>query len=370
VHSPQDWSIDLDPIWTWLRGQKSASAFRAADKLPWQANGSPGRPEPHQALVAAPILDVASSQPVGGVYLELHSLAQPWDLGSLESLFPAALSLAAQVASAFHGASVYQQTLAYQKVTQELALAGKIQASFLPDVLPRLNGWQLAVTLLPARETSGDFFDLISLSDRKLGLLIADVTDKGVGAALYMALSRTLIRTYAVEFDEDPQPDVVLFAANGRILKDARADLFVTVFYGILDLETGSLTYANAGHNPPYLLRSKNGPGAPVVEPLPPTGMPVGIEEDTVWGQETVQLEPGDVLVLYTDGIPDSLNSQGEFFRDDLLLEAVTGSQGRQANEIQDAILERVQEFVGAAPQFDDITLMILTRDAPSPPGI
>ncbi len=389
VKSPQDWEIDIDPVWGWLKGQNRAFAFQAKEGLPWQGRDLPNqappsealpsetpsaepRPSggPHDALVVAPILDVESSQPVGGVYLELHSLAQPWDTRSLESLFPAVLSLAAQVASALHGASIYAQALAYQKVTQELALAGKIQASFLPDVLPRLNGWQLAVTLLPARETSGDFFDLITLSETKLGLLIADVTDKGVGAALYMALSRTLIRTYAVEFDDDPQPDVVFFAANGRLLKDARAALFVTAFYGILDLETGNLTYANAGHNPPYLLRSKDGNEGAVVEALLPTGMPIGIEEESVWNQQAVQLNPGDVLVLYTDGIPDAQNSQGDFFHEELLLETVTGNLHRQANEIQDAILERVQEFVGDAPQFDDITLMILSRDELAIPSL
>jgi serine phosphatase RsbU (regulator of sigma subunit) len=358
VKHPEDWELDLEPVWQWLSEQTGPAAFLPKDRLAWQGN-----PLPHNALVVAPILEVESSRPIGGVYLELHNLVQPWDSRSLASLFPAVLSLSAQVGSALHQASIYAQALAYQKVTQELSLAGKIQASFLPDELPRLNGWQLAVTLLPARETSGDFFDLIPLSESKLGLLIADVTDKGVGAALYMALSRTLIRTYAVEFDEDPQPDVVLFAANGRLLKDARANLFVTAFYGILDLETGELTYANAGHNPPYLMRSKNGTGESEVVALTPTGMPLGIEEESVWNQELIRLNPGDVLVLYTDGIPDSQNSQGEFFQEDLLLEAVTGSQGRQANEIQDTILEQVQKFVGDAPQFDDITLMILSRE-------
>jgi serine phosphatase RsbU (regulator of sigma subunit) len=372
VKHPEDWALELELVWNWLSSQSKVSAFLPKDRLPWEESavgladyGVPSpKAAPHQALVVAPILDVESRRPIGGVYLELHSLVQPWEARSLSSLFPGVLSLAAQVASALHQASMYIQALAYQKVSQELALAGKIQASFLPDELPRLNGWQLAVTLLPARETSGDFFDLITLSETKLGLLIADVTDKGVGAALYMALSRTLIRTYAVEFDEDPQPDVVLFAANGRLLKDARADLFVTAFYGILDLQTGELTYANAGHNPPYLLRAKSETSEARVEVLVPTGMPLGIEEESVWNQETVQLNAGDVLVLYTDGIPDSQNSEGEFFREDLLLEAVMDSQGGEANEIQDVILERVQRFVGEAPQFDDITLMILAREA------
>jgi serine phosphatase RsbU (regulator of sigma subunit) len=297
---------------------------------------------------------------MGGVYLELFSLSQPWDNRSLRNLFPAILSLAAQVSSALHQAEIYSQALAYQRVTQELTLAGKIQASFLPDELPSLTGWQLAVTILPARETSGDFFDFIPLEGGKQGILIADVTDKGVGAALYMALSRTLIRTYAIEFGDDPQPDVVFFAANGRILKDARANLFVTAFYGILDPQTGELTYCNAGHNPPYLLHHQ---GDQRIQMLGQTGMPIGIEEDTLWEKATVQIDRGDVLVLYTDGIPDAQNKQGEFFEDRLLQKSILESSLLSAQDVQDKILGAVQNFVGEEPQFDDITLMVLVRD-------
>jgi serine phosphatase RsbU (regulator of sigma subunit) len=352
---PLDWQMDTETLWTWLSQAKEAAAFLARDRLPWQETLAD-----HNALVVAPILNVDSNEAMGGIYLELFSLAQPWDRRSLGNLFPAVQSLAAQVASALHQAEIYSQALAYQRVTQELSLAGEIQASFLPDELPSLSGWQLAVTLLPARETSGDFFDLIPLENGKLGILIADVTDKGVGAALYMALSRTLIRTYAIEFDEDPQPDVVFFAANGRLLKDARADLFVTAFYGILDPETGELTYCNAGHNPPYLLHYDD---EQRLQSLGQTGMPIGVEEDTLWEKSTVQISPGDILVLYTDGIPDAQNERGDFFEDRLLQKIILESRGLSAQDVQDKILETVQHFVGPTPQFDDITLLTLARD-------
>jgi DNA-binding NarL/FixJ family response regulator len=231
----------------------------------------------------------------------------------------------------------------HQKVAQELALAGEIQASFLPDALPNIAGWQLAATLQPARETS---------------IVVADVVDKGMGAALYMALCRTLIRTYAVEYDA--QPDLVLDAANRRILLDTHSNLFVTVFYGILDPITGTLTYGNAGHNPPYHLTDKN---RDPVQALRSTGLPLGIFEDATWMPESVQLAPGDALVLYTDGIPEAQNRAEEFFGEKRWVAITQGNLGRSAQDMQDALLAGVHRFMGDAPQLDDITLMVVVRE-------
>ena len=356
LKNPDDWSFDIGRVWSWLSIQEELKGFTAKDKLPWGENNSL-----HPATILAPILDVASDTPRGGVYLEVHSLSQPWDEKSLANLYPGMLSVAAQISSALHQADIYGQALAYQRVSQELALAGRIQSSFLPDELPSFSGWQMSVTLLPARETSGDFFDWIRLSNGYLGILIADVADKGVGAALYMALTRTLIRTYAIEFDDDPHPEDVFFAVNGRLLQDARANLFVTAFYGILDPTTGILTYSNAGHNPPLLIKAQ---GERNIYLLGQTGMPIGVDEDEIWTLETTQIMPGDVLILYTDGIPDAINSEGEFFLDKRLLEVAIEAQKLPASEIQEYILNRVQDFVGQVPQFDDITLMVLVRDA------
>jgi NarL family two-component system response regulator LiaR len=246
----------------------------------------------------------------------------------------------------------------HQKVAQELALAGEIQASFLPEAAPSVAGWQLVSTLQPARETSGDFYDFIHLANGRLGIVLADVVDKGMGAALYMALCRTLIRTYAAEFDT--QPDLVFGDVNRRILLDTHTNLFVTVFYGILDPVTGALIYCNAGHNPPYLLRNQS---RVTGQALRSTGIPLGIFEDVTWTQESVQLAPGDALVLYTDGIPEAQNRREEFFGEKRLVEIAQGNLGRSAQDMQDALLAGVHRFKGDAPQHDDITLMVLVRE-------
>jgi serine phosphatase RsbU (regulator of sigma subunit) len=349
---PEDWPSVPPDVWNYLLGEGKPHAYTSKDALPWERASLD-----HNAVVTAPIYKVEGGRTIGGIYLELRALAQSWDYQGLANLFPAVQSLAAQIASALHQSEIYRQTLAYEKVSQELQLAGRIQSSFLPNTFPVIPGWQLAVTLLPARETSGDFFDVIQLGEDRLGIIIADVADKGVGPALYMAISRTLIRTYAVEYDAEPE--VTFYATNQRLLKDARANLFVTAFYGILEADTGLLTYSNAGHNPPYLIKN-NSDG---IISLDRTGMPLGIEEGATWSQNTVQIDPGDVLILFTDGIPDAQNEMGEFFDDDSLIEVCLDSHGQPAHEIQAAILEEIQKFVGDVPQFDDITLMILERD-------
>jgi serine phosphatase RsbU (regulator of sigma subunit) len=351
--SPPDWSSVQKETWDWLLTQDGPTAFLNKDPLPWSESS-----ENHNPIIVTPILTPEANRPIGGIYLELRTLAQPWDYRSLSNLFPALQSLAALIASVLHRAEIYNKTLVYQEISQELKIAGSIQSSFLPNKFPAIPGWQLAVSLLPARETSGDFFDVIEFANDKLGILIADVADKGLGPALYMALSRTLIRTYAEEYEAEP--DIVFFATNQRLHKDTRANLFVTAFYGILDPHEGTLTYSNAGHNPPLLFKAKENGS---VKSLGRTGIPLGVEIDDTWSQETVNIDPGDVLLLYTDGIPDAQNDQGMFFDEDRLIDLAQKNLGMPAHEIQNLILSEIQKFVGDTAQFDDITLMTLVRD-------
>jgi sigma-B regulation protein RsbU (phosphoserine phosphatase) len=173
-----------------------------------------------------------------------------------------------------------------------------------------------------------------------------------------MALSRTLIRTYAVE--HHTRPDFALRVANNRILSDAHVDLFVTVFYGVLDPLSGRLTYCNAGHNPPVLLRAQNPNGA---EWLTRTGIPLGISRGQTWEQRSVQLGVGDMLILYTDGVTEAQNNAMEFFGEQRLLGAAQAQLGSPAQAVQDGLLGDIYTFVGEAPQFDDIALMVLVRE-------
>jgi serine phosphatase RsbU (regulator of sigma subunit) len=351
LHEPADWKLDIKPVWNWLQRYHETKAFLPGVPFPWTEKNAI-----HEPLLVSPILNVVSGEAEGCVYLELQTMAIPWDDRSVASLLPAVQSLSAQVASACHQAHVYTETLAAQKTMQELTLARRIQASFLPETIPKVPGWQITAALEPARQMAGDYYDFIELPENRLGILIADVADKGLGSALYMALSSTLIRTFAEQYCDDPA--TVLAVVNQRILHDARANLFVTVFYGVLDPATGLLIYANAGHTPPYFVTADRG-----ITTLRNTGMPLGIDEESDWKQETIHIHSGDVLMLYTDGVTDAQNSQGEFIDRKELLDITNCCVGQPVDQIQQAILDKLHRFVGDAPRFDDITLVILSRD-------
>ncbi len=241
---------------------------------------------------------------------------------------------------------------------QELTLAGRVQANLLPEASPDAPGWEIAATWRPARETSGDFYDFVPLPDGRVGLVIADVVDKGMGAALLMALSRTLIRTYAPEFPD--RPERLLHVVNQRLIADIHSGLFLTLFYGVLDPSTGALTYCNAGHPPPYLFLP--GEGHPV-EALHGTGMPVGISDEANWKTASTRIPPDALLLLYTDGISEAQNSNGDLFGEVQLQDFIRAHRGDSAQELQEALVSAVFAFAGPQPQIDDITLVVLIRD-------
>ena len=216
------------------------------------------------------------------------------------------------------------------------------------------------MTFSPAGETSGDFYDVCVLPNGRLALLIADVVGKGVSAALYMALTSVILRALAAEHPE--RPDLVLEAANRRVLAvtETRAGQFATVFYGILDPDTGTLAYCNAGHCPPLITRRRSGE----TQELTGTGVPLGLFAGETWEQCVAQLAPGDGLVLYTDGVTEARTAEGEFFGEERLVTAVRAHIGHPAHAIRDAVVEALGAFVGEGTQHDDIAMVVAVRDA------
>ena len=344
IRNPQDLQIDAS---YWEQLQQSEKDYLIFTKQP-----VPNSKHYFGDLFLAKIFipqDDGSQECVGGIYIH-----QTRSIRSTEERLPTILELAGQISAALYRAKVHAETLAYHKVTQELAFAGRIQASFLPKQIPQIDGWDIAATIIPAKQTSGDFYDFVDLENGRMGFVVADVADKGTGAALYMALSRTLIRTYAMQYPDDP--GMALQKANERILSDTESDQFVTVFYGILDQASGKLTYANAGHNPPLVVGSQ-------VASLTKTGIPLGMFEEMVWQSESIQLHTDDTIAMFTDGIPEAQNEQDVEFGDDRLLSTLQANQSSCAHEIVDVLVTAVQAFTANAPQFDDITLVILQKN-------
>jgi serine phosphatase RsbU (regulator of sigma subunit) len=351
LQEPAATSYEHQAAWNWLKQNKEAVILMPGEKFPW--NNSKNALQP---VILCPINAVEGGDLTGEVFMELQTLTIPWNLRAVQRQLPAVQALAAQVASAIHQSQGYAKSLAMQKTLQELALARSIQASFLPETVPSLPGWQLAAALEPARQVAGDFYDFIHVSDDKLGILIADVADKGLGSSLYMALSGTLIRTFAT--DHIQEPAMILKTVNQHILQNARANLFVTVFFGVLDPINGLFSYANAGHNPPFLVGANNG-----IKTLENTGMPLGIDAQNEWGQQEITISPGETLLMYTDGVTDAQNERGEFIDRKIILNTLQQNIGKPALDIQNSILYKVHHFVGDAARFDDLTLVVLVRE-------
>ena len=239
-----------------------------------------------------------------------------------------------------------------QRKNAELHIAREIQESFLPASLPAVPGYSLAAESRPAREVGGDFYDVIASPGGRLGLVIADVSDKGVPAALFMALSTTVMRASAAWHQ---RPRDAVRDANALIARESSSGMFVTLFFCILDPGAGTLTYVNAGHNPPVLIRDDGS-----VATLDMTGMALGVETGEEYDERTLSLGPGDLLVLYTDGVTEAEDHSHRQFGDGRLASVVRQERSRTAGEVLSSIMAEVAAHTGTTPQFDDMTLVVL----------
>jgi serine phosphatase RsbU (regulator of sigma subunit) len=242
-----------------------------------------------------------------------------------------------------------------RSLEKELEIGHQIQSGFLPAGLPEKEGWKLNAFFRPAREVAGDFYDVFELSDGKMVITLGDVADKGVGAALFMALYRSLLRSSLSNMMQldDPANKLTRAVAHTNDYVSATHDLalFVTLFIGILDPETGVLSYINAGHNPPLLLQ--NGTQTLIER----TGPALGVFEGQEFGSKQLRLQAGDQLFIYSDGLEDVKNAEGDFFGSERLLASFL-----QEDASIETILGQIEQFMGSEAQYDDLTLLILDR--------
>lgn len=260
------------------------------------------------------------------------------------------------------------QHLYLKGLEREMDIAREIQMSFLPSELPKVGGWEIAAYFKAAREVSGDFYDAFVLPDGNLVCVIGDVCDKGVGAALFMTLFRSLIRATSTTDYFLSQKDAKALTPAERLLHvisfinhyviETHGDeqTFATIFIGIFNHQDGTLSYVNCGNEPPFLMRK-----GCVVTMLRPTGPVVGVFPDAEFAVKEIRIEPEDLILAYTDGVPDSQNAAEEFFGSERLVAALDDHTTTPTNML-DRIHKNLHQFIGATDQFDDITLLAIKR--------
>jgi sigma-B regulation protein RsbU (phosphoserine phosphatase) len=240
-----------------------------------------------------------------------------------------------------------------ERYTKEMEIAKEIQENFLPESAPQIPEAEIAATTIPAMEIGGDLYDFIPAGGDRWAFVIADVSGKGVSAALFMALSRTLIHAAGGACAD---PTAAIRQANRQIYEDGRSSMFVTVFYSVFDPGKMTFSYVNAGHNPPLLVRGD----PPVTQVLEGGGIALGVVPVVDIPSKTVSLLPGDLIVMYTDGVTEAFNEQELAFGEDRLAASVTRNRSRPVEEIMALLLDDIRRFCGTAAQSDDITLIVI----------
>lgn len=262
--------------------------------------------------------------------------------------------IAQQAALAIQNDLLQKEMVVRERLETEVQLARQIQQTFIPEELPQFEDWELAARWKTARQVGGDFYDVFELPNKKLGLFIADVADKGVPAALFMALTRTLVRAAVLEFEA---PADALRRVNDLLIPDTKQGMFVTAVYAVLDMEKCELHYVNAGHNPPLWVKCDG-----TLQRLTRTGVALGASEEARYEQRMIQFEREDNLLLYTDGLTESFNIDGDFFGEGRLIEAIQASRCSSASELLDVVEKSLLNFVQDMPPADDLTMLVLRR--------
>ncbi len=300
---------------------------------------------------------VARGHLVGAMLVDHPALGGPIDQRRLNILS----GIAHQTALALENTRLQDEASAAERLERELQVARDIQTSFLPDIFPQIAGWEVAAFYHAARQVGGDFYDFFQIDDRFWSIVVADVADKGVPAALFMALSRTLLRAVG---SNRQSPAETLARVNELLLRDTHSDLFVTVWYGLWDPQTGHIRYCSAGHNPPLVIHADG-----TAEVLSSRGIALGVIPSVQLQEQEIWLKPGDLLIAYTDGATEALRSDKAEFGVTGLQSAVANLRRRPAQAIVDGVASAIERFVAGASQFDDITFVVLKHLPDNVPG-
>ncbi len=288
-----------------------------------------------------------------GVLQAMNRLGSPHFQDDEIPLFSA---LAQQAAIALERGRLIQESIRRQVLERELELAKEIQTGFWPRQIPSFPGIQIAGSSSPAAHVGGDYYDVIQLEQGRLGLVVADVSGKGVPAALLMSSLRSALRT---QLENHRVAGDAVFRVNNALVGDTPSEKFVTLFFAVLDSRARTLTYVNAGHNPPVLFDRTSGE----IQRLEVGGPIVGFRANLPYESAELALREGHRLILFSDGITEAQNESEEMFDDSRLIELIRRHSQLEAQQLMDRILVEVSEFSGSAPQADDMTLLTVTLE-------
>ena len=322
----------------------------AKDRPPRQPQGS------HSRVMAVPLQ--SSGEVLGVLVATREKPHKPFTQAEarLLSLFANQAALALRNSQQYDDIMrLYIQVKEKERLDQESKVAYAIQSSLLPESCPQVRDWDFAACWRPAREVGGDFYDFIPIDPGRWGVVIGDVTDKGVPAALFMSLCKGLVRAYALA---GRSPCEVLTLVNQQVLSQTRSGMFVTGLYGILETQKSTFTFSNGGHNLPLLRHADNGK----VESIRIPGMAMGIMENSSYQDHLIRISDGDIVLLYTDGVTDATDSTGQSFGLDRLSRLLSGARVASSEELLHCLQEQIEAFVAGAKQFDDLTLVALRR--------
>ena len=312
-----------------------------------RVGGDPATGREGAYAMSAPL--VVQGNTIGVLHIEGRERGTPFSNEDLAVLGGVAL----QAGVAYHNAFMHQRLLRQQRLEQDLRFARQVQRSFLPTEAPAPTGYRFGRSYNPVFQVGGDFYDFIPLQDERIGVLIADVSGKGVSAALLMARLTSDLRYYAIA---ERSPAAVLAHTNTALINRMQDNMFATVLYMVLDLKAHRLTLSNAGHIPPLLRRAATGE---VLELDDATNLALGVLPDAIYDEMALDLEPADGILLCTDGVVEARNKTGDEFGFDRLARTMTTAP---PSRMLDTVLKEIRRFTRSAPQYDDITMVYFAR--------
>ena len=336
--TPLFFQVTGQPIETWIKADAGGSLDESA-----------------RASIPEPLLIVMPLFTHEGRYGLLFVLESEKGFEYREKKVEIISGIARNLSMSIQNEKLKNEMITRERISQEFQLAQDIQKTFLPEALPVIAGWELNARWRPALQVGGDFYDAFTLDEERVGLVIADVSDKGMPAALYMTVARTLIHSEALEGD---LPSAALMRVNRSLLLNSQKGLFVTCLYAILNTRSGEMTYANAGHNRPLWLRRSRKD----IVWLEMGGMPLGVSEQLKLSDQQLQMKEHDQLVFYTDGVTEARSVDGTLFGEERLFNILNLFRNRPSSSLIDAIDQKIMDYRSGAPVSDDLTLMVIHR--------